>query len=382
MKKPSNQLFDAIDRGGRNRIRELVESGQGLEQANADGDTPLLHAIRKGRHAAIKILLESGADPNHLVPLRGIARHDRGKQIKWDSPLALAIFQFDAISIELLLQHGADLKEQGCGAAACYILFFGHRTAEQIVIRLLDAGLDPKSTWKGERLYRIAERHPNVLLKLKALGESMKPRKEAVVRKPKPTKSEENQQTYGVSDFIRFIDDWGHPTWAVLGVEAPIDQAFEAYTQIAPILQSWTGVPVRAACNEEDDCMPDLVTLVQPTGSQWTVIYRVLCLPWSDFDGLAGDARALSKRCGSRAVAFFGHDTSGAMGCEIFRKGRKAGSYDWESRDDPSEGEFTKLGLYVPPCHPRQKGDEVWVATRGMSPHRIERAHIVEIEDF
>jgi hypothetical protein len=88
----------------------------------------------------------------------------------------------------------------------------------------------------------------------------------------------------------------------------------------------------------------------------------------------------MSASLKTRALIFYGHDTSGAMSYVLYEKGKEAGRHDWEYRDDPSDKQFAELELYVPACYGRQAGKEIWLAAR--RPERIARTDVVEISNF
>jgi hypothetical protein len=91
------------------------------------------------------------------------------------------------------------------------------------------------------------------------------------------------------------------------------------------------------------------------------------------------DAQVISTKLKSRALAFIGHDTSGAMSYFLYDRGRKTGQRDWAYRTEPSEKEFADLNLYVPACYPRQEGGDTWLAVMDSSVGRIARADILEM---
>jgi len=192
---------------------------------------------------------------------------------------------------------------------------------------------------------------------------------------------EKTEKPFGVSNFIDFIDDWGQSTWAVIAVESPVESAVGAYSTVCTHRKLWPNVPVRPA-RKKDDEMAALVPVVQPKNSKWSLIYRILCLPWEDYEGLMSDAQSISAENKTRALAFMGHDSSGGMSIFLYKNGKKIGQHDWESRFDPSDKQFAELKLYVPACYPRKEGKETWLVVTESSLDRIDRADIVEIADF
>ncbi len=81
-------------------IGVLLDSGADVNLPRSTGDnwdaTPLQHAILERKPAAVRLLLDRGADPNRGGGSRSLA------------PLLLAAGDTDAAILKLLLAHGAD----------------------------------------------------------------------------------------------------------------------------------------------------------------------------------------------------------------------------------------------------------------------------------
>lgn len=182
-----------------------------------------------------------------------------------------------------------------------------------------------------------------------------------------------------VSDFISFILDWGHPEWVVLAVESPIENVTPLYASLCGAKRSWLSVPVRPPKRKHS--MALLIPLVQAKECKWTVIYRLMCYPIGSQDIEQGtkSVQELSAKLKTRALAFFGEDTSGAMEFTLYRNGEKTGTTSWESQNDPADEAFGKLGLSVPACYPGQAGKTQWVSAGVLWAEKIRRADIVDI---
>lgn len=128
-------LFEAAGLGHRERVAQLLAAGADAGAAQADGATPLFHAVLAGSHPIAARLLDAGADP--------APRSTRF----WAclTPLHLALQRRQRPLVDLLLERGADANARGDGdrylpsplqAAARW-----GTVAD--VERLLDAGADP-----------------------------------------------------------------------------------------------------------------------------------------------------------------------------------------------------------------------------------------------
>ncbi len=377
-----NGLHAAAAQGDRRKLEALMAAGSHLEARDSAGWTPLLRAIENARHRLIEFLLEAGADPNNGRRLSTSERWARSKKDKMETPLSLAAGLGDLRSLELLRQAGARLDGSGCESVACMNTMEGGQKRLAAVRWLLEAGLDPRASWKGIPLARHAknENRKGILEKLASL--SVLPPRDRPQR-PRPARASDQSETAGrgATDLLSFIDEWGLPTWAIIAAESPLEQTVAAYSAVAIHKRVWPCVPIRPA-GKKDNEMANLVPVLQPKNCRWSLIYRILCLPFEDFEELMEDVQTISASLKGRALAFFGHDTSGAMSYVLYTKGKETGRYDWEDRSDPSDEQFAKLQLYLPACYPRKEGKDVWLAAVESAIDTIERADVVEIKDF
>jgi ankyrin repeat protein len=124
------------------KTRILVAAGADVNAKSDDLRTPLMIAARKpGGAAAVKLLLEHGANPN-----------PNAKPETESSPLIEAVTAGDAESTELLLQHGADGKAAGETGLSMAAATNCMKCLELLAIRVTDkdvytASLQDSAAW-------------------------------------------------------------------------------------------------------------------------------------------------------------------------------------------------------------------------------------------
>jgi ankyrin repeat protein len=129
---PDTPLTQAAARNDVAALRNLLGNGH---KADAGGDswTPLIWAARSGSVDAMKVLLDSGADIN----LPGSSGDH------WDAtPLQHAILARQPAAVRLLLERGADLK-RGAGGNLTPLFLAAGDTDPAILKLLLAKGADP-----------------------------------------------------------------------------------------------------------------------------------------------------------------------------------------------------------------------------------------------
>lgn len=185
----------------------------------------------------------------------------------------------------------------------------------------------------------------------------------------------------GVGDFFNFIYD-GEPEWALLAVRAPMDWVSDTFAEFRRAKKQLRDVPRKNGSNEE---VAPLVLVVRIKGNPWAIIFRSLFfVGLEDMDSVAEDARELSQRLTTTALAFVGDDKSDSLGYRFFEKGQPVECLQTEEEDgeespeehslgsklciaDPESIEeiFAKKGIYLPACYPAADGNCFWVATYG-----------------
>jgi hypothetical protein len=184
----------------------------------------------------------------------------------------------------------------------------------------------------------------------------------------------------GARDLLAFIKDWGHPEWVVLAAEAPIGPVSKVLAAAHSAKEVLHRVTLRAAGKQDNEIAP-LVAVAQCANAPWSVVFVSLCLPVGegDFRSAQDDARLLSSKLKTRALAFIGEDTSGAMGYRLYRNGEEVGQKEWDqSKTGAADKAVAELGLYLPACYPCTRRGETWLAVAGSSLSRLERADLIK----
>jgi hypothetical protein len=94
---PISPLIAAARDGDSMQVAQLAASGADVNQRGGVNDwTPLMHAVHKNQLAAVRALLDAGADINATAGARGR-----------DTALSLAVVQNEPEIAALLRAHGA-----------------------------------------------------------------------------------------------------------------------------------------------------------------------------------------------------------------------------------------------------------------------------------
>lgn len=212
------------------------------------------------------------------------------------------------------------------------------------------------------------------------------------------TKKPENTSSpkLGSKDFTDMMYR-GVPSWYVFAVEAPLDDVTEAFTRLRQAKRVVRDVPV--VPTKKYESIGVLVPVVKPVGSSWVVVQRAACLVTSQqLNQYAEDAKTLSKRLKTRAVAFAAEDTSGSGGYDLYEYGTQVERACWgelsefasKRRKTPKhdtydvsfvDETFRELGIYLPVCLGRD-GAKPSLAIDKSATGVIERAHLVELESW
>ena len=130
--RPETPLTQAAVRNDVAALRQLLDDGHDADEGG-DSWTALIWASRSGSIEAINLLLDSGADVN----LPGSTGDN------WDAtPLQHAILQRQPAAVRLLLDRGADLN-RGAGGSLTPLFLAAGDTDPAILKLLLARGADP-----------------------------------------------------------------------------------------------------------------------------------------------------------------------------------------------------------------------------------------------
>jgi serine/threonine-protein phosphatase 6 regulatory ankyrin repeat subunit A len=91
-------IHDAIEVGNENVVRLLLAIAVDVEERDIQGQTPLLHAVRRNREAIFKMFLEKGVNLE-------------AKDAEGLTPLAHAVLNNNELLVKLLVEHGANTDD-------------------------------------------------------------------------------------------------------------------------------------------------------------------------------------------------------------------------------------------------------------------------------
>lgn len=212
----------------------------------------------------------------------------------------------------------------------------------------------------------------------------------------KPLKPAE--QPLGIEHFVDFIYG-GQPEWSLFVVRAPIARVTKALAGFRKVKTPAISVPVKSPRGKRKPIAP-LAAIVQVRDNPWTVVFRSLLTVDSNLmEAVSKEARELSARLRTRAIAFVSEDTSGSRNYEIFVGGKAVESAEWEHcgdfwnfkstlRQQPAifeigdefpEERFCNEGIYLPACYPVREGDDCWLVAGKRAAKSIERAELLDI---
>jgi len=124
----ATRLIEAIRSGNRSSFEPLAAERNVGSLRGAGGSTPLMHAVLCGDRAAVRTLLDGGADPN--------ARNDAGAT-------ALMWATTDLETTRLLLDRGAKAEAKSDDGRTPLLIAAGQSGASGVVRLLLDHGANP-----------------------------------------------------------------------------------------------------------------------------------------------------------------------------------------------------------------------------------------------
>ena len=190
----------------------------------------------------------------------------------------------------------------------------------------------------------------------------------------------------------------GVAAWYVVAVEARLDAVAREFALIRKARRLVRNVGVLPARKHE--AVGSLIPIIRVRNSLWTVLLpAVHFITQRHLNDYCQDAKELSARLKTRAVAYCAEDTANGMGFVLWDSGRLLEQADFERGSDRCEFKserralpprevyderfpdeiFRELGIYVPLCVSRKSAKPGIAAHRKAAP-MVERAHLIELQ--
>ena len=218
----------------------------------------------------------------------------------------------------------------------------------------------------------------------------------AKTKRPGAPPSRPQTAKLGVKDFLE-LTDYTVPEFSVVAVKATLGRTAAAFADLRKTRNWMRNVPRRDGIGFRR-ANASLVAAVAVKRNPWTVIIRsIFRLGAEDYALAVADAKALSARLKTKAIAFVRESKAESVGYDIFERGRAAEHAQWIERgsvcwfqsrfrrkpkkeDLPeqfTDAVFRQQGLYLPACYPRRRGDRAWLCAEKSSAGAIQRADVL-----
>ena len=129
-------LHQAVSNSRHDRVEELIGQNAELNTNNDYGHTPLMTAIGMGDVDMVRILLETGADPDRRMPSLGWTSLHHIAHYHGDTPAD------DRDITRLLIEHGADVDARS-GSDHTPVMTMTWNDREDLAELLIEAGAQP-----------------------------------------------------------------------------------------------------------------------------------------------------------------------------------------------------------------------------------------------
>ncbi len=354
-----------------------------LGEAGKNGRTALALAAEHGDVEIVAAVLEAGADANQ-------------RDARQTPPIYLAATNGHTRVVEKLLQAGADPDSKNAIGDTALIEAADWGDPEMVRL-LLDAGADPKmKAGNGQTPMSVDHglhgREIKALL-LEAVRKRLggKPEKGQGLSFLRRRKGLEATIPRGVQDFRDFYYG-SHPEWSVAMVRGQMEEVARLYVEMVKPKRWEKDVGKRKISSAWR-----YIYIFQLKDSAWTVILRSLgFLRADDMEGIANEARELSKQLKTRAYTYMAEDTSGAEGYEVFEDGHtleKAENgelmiFESKLRAQPKFDEnifpdpvFADEGIYLPSCYPESDGYDIKLVFEGLQRGDVARVDFMVLQD-